>query len=72
MSFASGFPRSKLKPGMVIRVDCENEDERTWSQAGIVQSPNWSDYLVLDGPDGAIDWGCVQHIELVSLLPPEE
>jgi hypothetical protein len=64
--------RSRLKPGMVIRVTCKNDEGRGWTEEGIVQAPSWCDMLILDGPDGHIDWTCVVDIELVSWLPPEE
>lgn len=66
------FSRERLKPGMVIRVDFRNDEGKTWTHEGTLIGHSWNDHLILDGPDGVYGWDCVEAIELVSLLPPED
>lgn len=64
--------RAAVKIGMVVRLTCQNYDLESWISEGVVQHTNYEGCIILDGPDGVIDWYCVQEIEIISLLPPEE
>lgn len=75
MAERTGFPRSQLKTGMVVRLECKNDEGREWTSEGVIQIVSWSNILQLRGDYGDpafIDWDCILHVELLSLLPPEE
>jgi hypothetical protein len=71
MSEPTGFPRSRLKAGMQIRVNCKNDEGKEWTSVGVIATPSWSNILHLREAH-FIDWDCILHVELLALLPPED